>query len=133
METEVASNGYEAIEKSNTKAFDLITADIVHPGPTGIHVAKVARESLSNSGTPIFLLSVYFGSGIIENFELEIRLPFDVGTLKRAATILCGKPAPTWTEEPWTLYDEFIGRPKNSSKKSLLDMNKAFLWKIGMI
>ncbi|HEX2966287.1 MAG TPA: response regulator [Syntrophorhabdaceae bacterium] len=56
-EVEVASNGYEALEKFKTSAFDLIVMDIKMPGMDGIQALNEIKNI--NKDQPVILCSAY--------------------------------------------------------------------------
>ncbi|HEY3275189.1 MAG TPA: response regulator [Syntrophorhabdaceae bacterium] len=56
-EVELASNGYEAIEKFKAGTFDLIILDIKMPGMDGIQVLSEIKNS--NKDQPVVLCSAY--------------------------------------------------------------------------
>jgi two-component system, response regulator, stage 0 sporulation protein F len=56
-EVELASNGYEAIEKFEAGTFDLIVLDIKMPGMDGIQVLSEIKNR--NKDQPVILCSAY--------------------------------------------------------------------------
>jgi two-component system, response regulator, stage 0 sporulation protein F len=56
-EVDLASNGYEAIEKFKAGAFDLIILDIKMPGIDGIQVLNEIKNT--NKDQPVVLCSAY--------------------------------------------------------------------------
>ena len=47
-EVEIAANGREALEKANSKAWDVILMDVMLPEITGIEVLRRLRENRSD-------------------------------------------------------------------------------------
>lgn len=52
-----ASNGKDAIAKTQDETFDLIVLDIVMPGMNGFEVCKILRDAENTKETPIIMLT----------------------------------------------------------------------------
>ena len=62
-----ASNGREAVEKTNQYHPDLIVLDITMPVMNGLDAAKLISDS--HPDVPIILFSLHLSDDMIENFE----------------------------------------------------------------
>ncbi len=58
-EVEYASDGTQAIQKSEEAAYGLLILDIRMPGHTGYEVCKHAKSSQKNEKTPVLLISAF--------------------------------------------------------------------------
>ena len=83
-EVETASNGYEAVEKFKTGAFDLIILDIKMPGMDGIQALNEIKNT--NKDQPVILCSAYgefkqdFSSWVSDGYVVKSA---DTGELKQ--------------------------------------------------
>jgi len=62
-----ASNGREAVEKTNQYSPDLIVLDITMPVMNGLDAAKLISDS--HPDVPIILFSLHLSDDMIDNFE----------------------------------------------------------------
>jgi two-component system, response regulator, stage 0 sporulation protein F len=83
-EIDLASNGYEAIEKFKTGGFDVIILDIKMPGMDGIQVLNEIKNM--NKDQPVILCSAYgefkqdFSSWVSDGYVVKSA---DTGELKQ--------------------------------------------------
>ena len=91
FEVDVASNGYEGIEKYNSNYFDLVITDLEMPYLNGSQVAQNIRKSnrpdtpiIGISGTPELLSE--------QNFNTIITKPFSIRTFLNEIEKVCLTP-----------------------------------------
>lgn len=58
-DVEYATDGNQAIQKSEQTAYSLLILDIRMPGRTGYEVCTYAKSSEKNGKTPVLLISAY--------------------------------------------------------------------------
>lgn len=58
-EVDCASDGTQAIQKSEQTAYNLLILDIRMPGHTGYEVCESAKNSVKNNKTPVLLISAF--------------------------------------------------------------------------
>jgi CheY-like chemotaxis protein len=83
-----ATNGKEAIEKTEKEFYDLIVMDIMMPGMDGIEATRIIKSKPGYKKTPVIALTAYAMKGdrerlIDEGFDEYISKPIDVPEFMR--------------------------------------------------
>ena len=108
-----ATNGYEALDRLNETAVDLVLLDVMMPGMSGIEVCEKIRADEKTAVIPVLLLSAKTDAlsirrGLLAGADQYLTKPISpdnlLSHLKRALNGLDGEPVP-----PLGIIDKRIG------------------------
>ncbi|MGO9898207.1 MAG: response regulator [Solirubrobacteraceae bacterium] len=93
-----AANGYEALEVTLERRFDLMLVDVNMPRMDGYTFVKSVREAGLNRETPIVMVSTEAGAadktrGYVAGANAYLTKPVAEANLLRLARLLCGGQA----------------------------------------
>ncbi len=93
-----AANGYEALEVTLERRFDLMLVDVNMPRMDGYTFVESVREGALNRETPIVMISTEAGAaditrGYVAGANAYLTKPVAPAKLLRLARLLCRRPA----------------------------------------